>query len=82
MRTYIVYIGGVEKFRGTIPDCCKWIEKEQCYSNCFNINLTILLPIDVKYSNLSDEYKKRLHDKLTLGERHCLNSEIRANIIQ
>ena len=70
MKTYIVFAGEDEVFRGVLPDCCYYISETYTYTNQ-NVKLHILImcPVSIDYQLLDKIDKNLMMTKLQYSKR-------------
>lgn len=76
MKTYCLYVGEEEEFRGTLPDCAKHLEDSLCHANDPEYRLVVMLPRFVNYAELSEQTKIELHARMTYGSRVEFNKKL------
>lgn len=80
MRTYIVYRKDEEVFRGTIPDCCAYVEDFYSYSLTEQITFVVMLPNDTRYDDLTESIRRKMFSKLDLQDRLKLNAFLKQRL--
>lgn len=82
MKAYLVFVGETERYRGTLPDCTRYIKSEFLYSNVDEVRLLLMVPRDVEnYTVIPEEHlKARMFGVLTYTERLQLNSDIERSL--